>query len=236
MEKAVELYTYACECDPKNCIFYTNRATAYAKMGKWDKVLRDSTKSIKLNSKWEKGYYRQGTAHMALESFKEAVVSFTMALDLQPSNPTFKSSLALAKKSLLKGKSEAEIIKIDGNEFFKCGKIEEAIKAYTRAIKLCKVSDDKGKLTAADILANRAACYRQLYNPDACVADCTKAVEYNPYHAKAYIRRGQSYESLEKMKLALKDFETACSLAPGTKVAMMGASRVRTALKRAGQM
>lgn len=236
MQQAIENYTYACELDPNNCIFYTNRATAYAKMGKWDKVLRDASKSVKLNSKWEKGYYRQGTAYMALEQYAEAVKAFEGATDLQPSNETFKAELAKAKRAIMKGKSSAEIAKMEGNEYFKAGKGEAAIKAYTRAVKCCDLTDDKDKMTYADILANRAACYRQLYNADACVADCTEALKYNPRHAKAYIRRAQSYESLEKFKEALKDFEQANMLAPGVSVAVQGAARIRTSLRRNKQM
>lgn len=234
--KAIEFYTYACEVDPKNCIFYTNRATCYMKMGKFDKVVRDATKSIKLNSKWEKGYYRLGTGLMELGRFPEAVEAYKKALDLKPNNETFQSELIRAKKSMLKGKSEAEIIKLDANELFKTGKIDEAIKMYTRAIKKCNLGDEKEKAVAADIYANRAACQRQLYDPKACVADCTKAIELNPYHVKAYIRRGQSLESLEKWQDALNDFEKACMYAPGVSVAVQGAARIRSALKRAGKM
>jgi tetratricopeptide (TPR) repeat protein len=236
LPKAIEYYTYACEVDPKNCIFYTNRATCYMKMGRYDKVVRDASKAIKLNSKWEKGYYRLGTGLMELGRFDEAVKAYKQAVDLKPSNATFQSELIRAKRSMLKGKSEAEIIKIDANELFKAGKIDDAIKMYTRAIAKCNVKDEKEKIVGADIYANRAACQRQLYHPKKCIDDCTAAIELNPYHTKAYIRRAQSLESLEKWKDALADFEKALMYSPGVSVAVQGASRIRSSLRREAKM
>lgn len=34
-DKAIENYTYACEIDPKNHVYYTNRSLCYANMGRW---------------------------------------------------------------------------------------------------------------------------------------------------------------------------------------------------------
>lgn len=59
-EKAIENYTYATEIDPKNHVYYTNRALCYASMQRWDKSLRDAEKSISLNKDWTKGWYRKG--------------------------------------------------------------------------------------------------------------------------------------------------------------------------------
>jgi tetratricopeptide (TPR) repeat protein len=53
-EKAIENYTYACEIDPKNHLYYTNRSLCYASMKRWDKSLRDADKSIALNPNWVK--------------------------------------------------------------------------------------------------------------------------------------------------------------------------------------
>jgi len=98
MGKAIEYYTYATEMDPNNPIFFTNRAAAYAHMGKWDKSLRDADKSVKLNPSWEKGFWRKGNAHMELGQFQEAQAAFKQALDLDPNNQTYKDLLAKAKK------------------------------------------------------------------------------------------------------------------------------------------
>jgi len=229
--KAIEFYTFATECDPKNPVFYSNRAVAYAKMGKWEKSLRDSDKAIKYNSGWEKGWWRKGNALMALKRFDEAVVAYKEAVKLKPDTPQFANDLAKAKAAMMSDKTAAEVHKIDGNDLFKAGKIEEAVKAYTRAVNACETNTPEGKKIKADCLANRAACYRNLYNPDAVVKDCSEAIELNPGHFKAYIRRAQSYEALEKYQKSLSDFQTALTIAPGQQIAYQGVSRIRKAIK-----
>lgn len=233
--KAIEYYTYATELDPKNPIFFTNRSTAYFKMEKYDKSLRDANKAIKCDPKWAKGYYRKGVVLMAMDQHKEALPQLEKAAKLKPDNMSFSNAVAQCKAHHMKGMSPAEIVKMEANELFKCGKIDEAIVKYTQALAACR-NNDKDKLVKADIYANRAACHRQLYMSKKVVHDCTEALKLNPNHVKALIRRGQAQESLEKFKEALEDFQRANYLAPGTPVAVQGASRIRSALKRERKM
>jgi len=137
---------------------------------KWDKSLRDADKAIKLNSSWEKGYWRKGNAHFELGQFDEATAAYKQASDLEPSNQTYKELYQKAKKATLKGKSEGEILKMQGNEEFKKGNIETAIKIYTSALAECD-DDEKGKAVKADLYCNRAACYHQLYDPKKTAED-----------------------------------------------------------------
>jgi len=229
MAQAIEFYTYATEMDPKNHIYMTNRAAAYAHMQKWDKSLRDAQKSVEMNPSWDKGYWRIGNALMAMDNPGEAEKAYKTACDLAPDNATYKDLHRKAKKVTLKGMSEAEILKKEGNEAYAVGDQELAIKKYSAAIEACEAKEAAIK---ADCLANRAACHRQLYNPKACVDDCTAALVLIPGHVKALIRRAQSLENLEKYEDALKDFEQANILAPATKVAAEGAARIRAALKK----
>jgi tetratricopeptide (TPR) repeat protein len=228
--KAIEFYTYATEMDPNNPIFYTNRSFAYFKMGKFDKSLRDAEKSIKKDSNWAKGHYRAGMALMELERYKDAEASFKNAYNIDP-KPDFKSAAQKAKAAMMEGMSVAEIIKSEANEHFKAGNIDEAIKGYTEALKNTVEGEENMR---ADILANRAACNRQLYMPDKVIEDCTEALSLNPNHFKALVRRGQAYESMEKYKKALADFNAANRLYPNEKIAYEGAGRIRTAMKKLG--
>lgn len=233
--KAIEYYTYATEMDPNNPVFYTNRSNAYFKMKKYDKSLRDAKKSIACDAKWAKGHYRAGLVYMETEQPQEALKCFQIAADLQPDMPAFKSAIAGAKAAFMKGMSKAEILKTQGNEEFKAGQGEQAIKTYTSAIEACSTSE-KDLAIKVDCYANRAACYRQLYQDQEVVRDTTEALKINPNHVKSLIRRAQGYEQMEKYQEALADFQKASLLAPNTPVAFQGASRVRTALKNIGKM
>lgn len=234
MVKAIEYYTYATEMDPNNPIFYTNRSTAYFKMKKYDKSLRDANKAIKKDATWDKGYYRAGMALMMLDRNKEALPRLKDALKIAKSDSkqrqNYQNAILKCKQAFMKGMSQAEILKTEANELFQKGKYDDAIQKYSRAINRAGTSD-KELLVKADCYANRAACNRQLYEPVKVVSDCTEALKLNKHHVKALIRRGQGYESLEKYEKALADFQQATYLSPGASVAVMGASRIRSSLR-----
>jgi len=239
--------------DPINHVFYTNRAMCYAAMGKWDKSLRDAEKSISIKKDWEKGHYRRGVALQNLGRLQEAVQAFSECVKLAPQSQDFQKAYDQAKKEMFKGLTEAEILKLDGNDMFKSGKIDDAIKKYTSSLAKCppdsdllptavqaatKATDAKDKekekwrMIKADVYANRAACYVQLYEPHKVKADCDVALKFIPNHPKALLRRGQAQESLEKYKEALADFEAVLKMDPQSKMAISAAVRLRNALRR----
>lgn len=229
--KAIEFYTYATELDPKNHIFFTNRATAYFKMGRYDRSLRDADKSIKLNDKWWKGYLKKCESLIKLERHQEAMETAQLGAQIFPEQAMFPTLVKRARASMFSGMSEAEVHKINGNEAFKSGKIEEAIEHYTQAIGALDTQTPEGREIAAAVYGNRAACNRQLYMHDEVVKDCTKALSFKPGHVKAFIRRAQSYESLEKYEEALADYSVASTMGGGS-VATSGAARVRNGLRQ----
>jgi len=233
--KAIECYTYATELDPNNPIFYTNRSNAYYLMKNYEKSKRDALKSIKADQSWDKGHYRLGMAELALDNPQAAVEAFQQACSLSPKNEVFSRSLLNAKAAMRKGMTGAEILKQEGNEEFKTGQIEKAVETYSKAIAACADSAKDTEVKMA-CYANRAACYRQLYLPEKCIADCTEVIKIDPNHQKALIRRAQAYESMEKYKKALEDFQLVCRLNPNAKIAFDGANRLRTAMKKLGMM
>lgn len=193
--------------------------------------MRDADKSIQLNSNWEKGYYRRGIALQNLGQIKESMEAFQKCQQLNPKNEDFKKAFDSARKELFKGLTEAEIIKLEGNEAFKAGRIEEAASKYTQALQRCG-NDDKSIPVRADLYANRAACYVQLYEPTKVRADCDAALKLQPGHVKALLRRGQALEALEKYKMALEDFEAVLKSEPNAQMALQGVTRLRNALRR----
>jgi len=236
-ERAIENYTYATEMDPKNHIFMTNRSLCYASMKNWAKSLRDADKAIALKPDWEKGWYRRGVALASLGRHEEAMAAFQKCIDMNSSSKDYQQQYDQAKKDLYKGLSKAEISKIEGNEFFKRGKIQEAIKKYTDALEESSKSGlDEAKLNElkADVYANRAACNVQLYEPQKVRADCDAALKLVPTHVKALLRRGQALESLEKYKDSLADFEAALRFDPNNAMALQALTRVKRSLKAMG--
>lgn len=231
--KAIEYYTYATELDPNNSLMYTNRSNAYWQMKNWEKSARDAKKAIEKDAKNVKGHYRLGMALIEMGQLKEAKDAFAEAVSLDPKNQSFVDALAKCKAAMMKDMSEADRLKTEGNEAYKAGKIEEAVGIYTRAIAACKATEKDIEIKC-DCLANRAACRRQLYLPEECIADCTEVLAMKPDHFKALIRRGQAYESMEKYQKALDDFVAASRIDPQAKIAYEGVSRLRNSMKAFG--
>lgn len=230
--KAIEYYTYATELDPSNHLFFTNRATAYFKMGRFDRALRDAEKSIRLNNRWWKGYMKKSESLERLERFEEAETTAKTGSQMFSDHAAaFDRLAARCRATRMRGMSRAEIEKIQGNDCFKAGNQEQAVIHYTNALNACEIKTEAGRTMAAAILANRAACNRQLYMHKKVVQDCTQALEYKPNYLKAIIRRAQSYESLEKYRESLADYEQAIGLGGGME-ATRGASRVRQGLRQ----
>jgi len=234
-DKAIEYYTYATEIDPRNHVYYTNRSLCYASMKRWDKSLRDADKSISLNKDWVKGHYRRGVALRETGDFTKALDAFERCKDLDSKNADYKKAYDATRAEMFKGLSPAEIQKVEGNELFKRGKIDDAIAKYKKGLDLLSnPTSDKDKQTKADLHANRAACYIQLYEPEKVRADCNAALALVPNHFKALLRRGQANEALEKYKAAVEDFQAALNQHPNDSMAIQALNRCKKAAASLG--
>jgi tetratricopeptide (TPR) repeat protein len=54
---------------------------------------------------------------------------------------------------------------------------------------------------------------------EGAIADCSKALEFNPDHMKALLRRAELYETSEKFDEALEDYTNAVERDPSLHVA-----------------
>jgi len=227
---AIEYYTYACEIEPKNPTYLTNRAAAYASLKQWDKCLRDAEKAITLNGDWMKGWYRKGQALQELGRLQEATAAYKKAVGLEPGNADVAKKAQDCERLWKKDLSNADLLKEEGNEHFKIGKMQQAIDCYTKAINACGNSE-KDLKTKAACFNNRAHCYTQLYDHRKVVDDCTECLRLEPGNLKALLRRGFAYEALEKMKLALEDFNAVLAVDPSVSKAHQAAHRIKQAIK-----
>ena len=72
--------------------------------------------------------------------------------------------------------------KMRGNESFKAGRYEDAVKHYSKAI-----SEDPQNAT---YFSNRAQCYLKMGNFMDAEQDCSSALQVHPKNVKALLRRG----------------------------------------------
>ncbi|OQR81328.1 hypothetical protein THRCLA_11825 [Thraustotheca clavata] len=103
--------------------------------------------------------------------------------------------------------------KEEGNKYFKEGRYLDAYDLYTKAIELCPVEEDYA-YNRAVYSSNRSACLFHLGRTEECIDDCSVAIELSPKYVKAYLRRAQAYEKLDKLEEALKDVKSVLEIDP----------------------
>lgn len=74
--RAIELYSKAIICKP-DPIFYSNRAACYNALGKWDKVIEDTTAAINLDPEYIKALNRRANAYEHTKEYSLALLDFT---------------------------------------------------------------------------------------------------------------------------------------------------------------
>eukprot|EP00658_Telonema_sp_P-2_P003109 TRINITY_DN11142_c0_g1_i20.p1 TRINITY_DN11142_c0_g1~~TRINITY_DN11142_c0_g1_i20.p1 ORF type:complete len:436 (+),score=154.28 TRINITY_DN11142_c0_g1_i20:191-1498(+) len=114
-----------------------------------------------------------------------------------------KNEQRLAKRDK---KQEADLLKEEGNDAFRSGKLEEALECYTMSI--------LSNPNLFSTYSNRSAVLHKLGRDGDAETDADQAIKLNPRFTKAYLRRGAAREALGKMEEALKDFEHALTLEP----------------------
>ncbi|XP_026215995.1 stress-induced-phosphoprotein 1-like isoform X2 [Anabas testudineus] len=80
--RAVDLFTKAIHCDPKDHRFYGNRSYCYSCLEQYSTALTDAQKSIQLAPDWPKGYFRKGCALMGLKLYGDAEKAIEQVLKL----------------------------------------------------------------------------------------------------------------------------------------------------------
>ncbi|KAL3688290.1 hypothetical protein R1sor_014599 [Riccia sorocarpa] len=104
---------------------------------------------------------------------------------------------------------QAELLKDQGNMYFKKERLGAAIDAYTEAITLCPV--------VPTYWTNRALCHRKRNEWERVEADCRKALELDKDSVKAHYMLGLALLQSKQYGEAIKQLEKALELGRGGK-------------------
>ena len=91
------------------------------------------------------------------------------------------------------------MLKKVGNDALQAGSFEEAIKAYTEAIKL----DESNHV----LYSNRSAAYSSAQKYESAVEDADKCIQLNPTFIKGYSRKGSALCYLQKYMEAFEAYK-----------------------------
>jgi small glutamine-rich tetratricopeptide repeat-containing protein alpha len=97
---AIKLYTEAIKLNPKNAVYYSNRAAAYSQAGEHHNAINDAKKALEIDPSYSKAYSRLGLAYFSLEQYEDALKAYKNGLELDPNNTVMKESLETTRKKL----------------------------------------------------------------------------------------------------------------------------------------
>jgi serine/threonine-protein phosphatase 5 len=90
--------------NPSIHTYYTNRSFCHIKMENYGSALIDSTKAIEAREDFSKGWYRRGTANMALGRTHDALRDFTQLCKLAPNDKDAREKLKMTKQKIQQDK------------------------------------------------------------------------------------------------------------------------------------
>jgi small glutamine-rich tetratricopeptide repeat-containing protein alpha len=99
-KEAIAYYTKAIEADPRNHVYYANRAAAHTHMKDYRSAIIDCEKAITINSTYSKAFSRLGTAYFYESNYTKSVDAYQKACDLEPDNETYRNDLKQAEEKL----------------------------------------------------------------------------------------------------------------------------------------
>ncbi|KAG8315436.1 hypothetical protein J6590_071145 [Homalodisca vitripennis] len=99
-QEAAACYTKAIKLDPKNAVYYCNRAAASNKLAQYESAIQDCKTALKYDPSYSKAYGRLGLAYASLNQHQEAIGYYKKAVDLEPGNESYKANLKLAEDTL----------------------------------------------------------------------------------------------------------------------------------------
>ncbi|RNF17791.1 putative small glutamine-rich tetratricopeptide repeat protein [Trypanosoma conorhini] len=99
-KEAIAYYTKAIEMEPKNHVFFANRAAAHTHLKDYNSAIIDCEHAIALSPDYSKAYSRLGTALFYQEKYVRAVDAFSRACELDPANDRYKEDLKQAEEKV----------------------------------------------------------------------------------------------------------------------------------------
>ncbi|EDW04115.1 small glutamine-rich tetratricopeptide repeat-containing protein beta [Drosophila grimshawi] len=97
--EALLQYNRAITFDPKNPIFYCNRAAAHIRLGDNDRAVTDCKSALLYNVNYSKAYCRLGVAYSNLGKFTEAEHAYAKAIELEPDNADYRNNLEVVRNA-----------------------------------------------------------------------------------------------------------------------------------------
>lgn len=207
--------------NPNDVKLYLSRAAQFSKLQKYDEAIADYTKAIELNPT-AKTYYLRAMCYILKLEYEPAYSDLSIALEHEPENVDYLSSMAdvcssLKKyeenlsclKTLLKTDNENAILyAMAGDSSVNLGDIDNALTYYENALKYYSNATSKAGVKKESLYAAKGNCLKSVSNYSDAVTAYTKSLELASI-TSLYFQRGFCYIQLGKYEDAIHDFSKA---------------------------
>jgi len=104
--EAVKSYTEAIKRDPNDKTAYTNRATAYTKLGAIPQAIKDCDKALELDGKFVKALIKKAYALFLTKDYYKALETYQIALEIEPENKEIENGVKTTLAKINEGQDE----------------------------------------------------------------------------------------------------------------------------------
>ncbi|KPJ11757.1 DnaJ-like subfamily C member 7 [Papilio machaon] len=171
------------------------KAECLAMLGRCQEAQEIANDCLRSNSFDTEAIFVRGLCLYFEDKDEQAFKHFQQVLRLAPDHK--KAMETYKKAKLLKQKKE------EGNEAFKMGRWQQALKLYNEALEV----DKNNKTVNAKLYYNKATVCAKLNQIKEAAEACTAALELDENYVKALLRRAKCYTELGEHEDAVKDYE-----------------------------
>ena len=188
IDGAIVHYGIAIGIDDTNHIYYSNRSAAYQQKKQWKDAATDAEMVVKLNEQFAKGYLHLSRSLIQLQKYKEALgvvekakIQLAKCGELAGIQTQFEEISAqisaglsghassASRRAEVNDTARAEAFKVKGNESYKEGEYQDAVRFYSQAI--AAVPGE------GSYYGNRAAAWVMLKEFKKAAEDCTEGLK-----------------------------------------------------------
>lgn len=213
---AIADLTKAIEIDPRYAEAYSWRGSALEQTRDFAGAIADQTKAIEFDPMLPRAYNGRGHLYQLQRDHDRAIADFSKAIELDPS-----STFGYLHRALSYGfKNDTERAIADLNQALRLSGNDDGLFSSlnpTEYNQLLTLLGQRIEGNAADAAAyyDRGRAYAAFGDWNRAIRDYDRAIELDPTHAEAHIRRGAVYSSIPGgEERALADFNRAVEIDP----------------------
>eukprot|EP01022_Parablepharisma_sp_SALTPOND_P025068 TRINITY_DN570_c0_g1_i1.p3 TRINITY_DN570_c0_g1~~TRINITY_DN570_c0_g1_i1.p3 ORF type:complete len:587 (-),score=111.06 TRINITY_DN570_c0_g1_i1:21646-23406(-) len=237
--EALEHYDKAISMNPKEPIYYLNKASVYLEMKKFEDCLAACDEAIKIGeelhpkpfNKIAKAYARKGNCYTHMKNWKDALEMYDKSL-LEVNDPAVKEAKRNCEAHKKKEEetqyidpAKAEEHREKGNKLFRDGNFGAAIKEYDEAI--------KRNPNSAVLYLNRGMSLMKILDHTKAINDIDKAIELDPKYVKAYAKKGNIHYFVKEYHKAIEAYNKGLEIDPTNEECLEGRQKTQQTIYQA---